>query len=60
MATNLVLLANLLWSAWLLSAFLRRKRPFSDLERWQTSYIPVYAIWALVVVTVFPPLFSFA
>ena len=56
---NVVLLANLVWSAWLLSAFLRRKRPFSDLERWQTAYIPVYAAWAVIVVAVFPPLFAF-
>jgi hypothetical protein len=57
---NVVLLANLVWSAWLLSDFLRGKRPFADLERWQTTYIPVYAAWAVFVVAVFPPLFAFA
>ena len=57
---NVVLLGNLVWSAWLLSAFLRGRRPFSDLERWQTTYIPVYAAWAAIVVVVFPPLFAFA
>jgi hypothetical protein len=57
---NVVLLANLVWTAWLLSAFLRGRRPFSDLERWQTKYIPLYAVWAAVVVAVFPPLFAFA
>lgn len=56
---NLVLLGNLAWTAWLLSAFLRGKRPFADLERWQTAYIPVYAAWAAIVVAVFPPLFGF-
>lgn len=56
---NVILLANLLWSAWLLSAFLRGKRRFSDLERWHTTYIPVYAAWAVIVVVVFPPLFGF-
>ncbi|MBE0610347.1 MAG: hypothetical protein IH609_13285, partial [Dehalococcoidia bacterium] len=56
---NVVLLANLVWSAWLLSAFLRGRRQFSDLERWQTRYIPVYAVWAGIVVVVFPPLFGF-
>jgi hypothetical protein len=56
---NVVLLANLVWSAWLLSAFLRGRRLFSDLERWQTAYIPVYAVWAAIVVVVFPPLFGF-
>jgi hypothetical protein len=56
---NVVLLANLAWSAWLLSSFLRGRRLFSDLERWQTTYIPVYAAWAAMVVVVFPPLFTF-
>jgi hypothetical protein len=57
---NLVLLANLVWTAWLLAAFLRGRRPFADLEHWQTRYLPVYAVWAVVVVAVFPPLFAFA
>jgi hypothetical protein len=57
---NLVLLANLAWSTWLLTAFLRGRRPFIDLERWQTLYIPVYALWVVIVVVVFPPMFSFA
>ncbi len=56
---NVVLLANLAWSAWLLAAFLRGRRPFAALERWQTTYIPVYAVWAALVVVVFPPLFAF-
>ncbi len=56
---NVVLLANLVWSVWLLAGFVRGRRPFADLERWQTSYIPVYAAWAAVVVVVFPALFGF-
>jgi hypothetical protein len=56
---NVVLLANLAWTAWLLLGFLRARRPFADLERWQTRYAPVYAAWALIVVVAFPPLFGF-
>lgn len=56
---NVILLANLAWSAWLLLGFLRRHRPFAVLERWQTSYLPVYAGWAWIVVLIFPPLFSY-
>jgi hypothetical protein len=56
---NLVLLANLAWSALLLGSFLRGRRPFSHLEQWQTTYIPIYAIWAAIVVVTFPVLFSF-
>src|SRR3954470_9723369 len=57
---NVILLANLAWSAWLLLRFLRRQTRFAALERWQTAYLPVYAAWAWIVVLVFPPLFSFA
>lgn len=57
---NLLLLANLVWTAWLLTAFLRGKRSFAALERWQTAYIPAYGAWAAIVVVAFPPLFSFA
>ncbi len=56
---NVILLANLAWSAWLLLRFLRRHTPFAALERWQTGYLPVYAAWAWIVVLVFPPLFSY-
>jgi hypothetical protein len=56
---NLVLMGNLAWSAWLLLGFLRGRRRFAALERWQTAYIPVYAAWATVVVVVFPVVFGF-
>jgi len=56
---NVILLANLLWSAWLLLTFVRGTRPFAELERWQTTYVPVFAVWATIVVVVFPPLFAF-
>jgi hypothetical protein len=56
---NAILLVNLAWSAVLYVRFLRRRGPFADLERWQTSYIPVYAMWAAIVVIAFPPLFGF-
>ncbi|KUH66222.1 hypothetical protein AU184_24075 [Mycolicibacterium novocastrense] len=56
---NLVLLVNLIWSAWLVLGFLRRRRPFGDVERWQTRYLPVYGAWAALVVVALPPLFGF-
>jgi hypothetical protein len=56
---NIVLLANLAWSAWLLLRFLCRRTPFAALERWQTGYLPVYAAWAWIVALAFPPLFSY-
>ncbi|MFE3457457.1 permease prefix domain 1-containing protein [Nocardiopsis aegyptia] len=57
---NLVLLVHLVWSAWLLAGFVRGRRPFAAVERWQTAYLPVYAVWAGLVVVVFPPVFGFA
>jgi hypothetical protein len=56
---DVILLANLVWSAWLLLRFVRRRTPFAALERWQTGYLPVYAAWAWIVVLAFPPLFSY-
>ena len=56
---NLILLVNLTWTAWLYASFLRRRGSFAALERWQIAYLPVYALWAAVVVIVFPPLFGF-
>ncbi|MBI3263617.1 MAG: hypothetical protein HYZ58_10785, partial [Acidobacteria bacterium] len=57
---NLILLVNLAWSAWLFAAFLRGRKPFRALEAWQTAYLPVYSIWAALVVLLFPPLFGYA
>jgi hypothetical protein len=56
---NVILLLNLAWSAVLYIRFLRGRGSFTDLERWQTDYIPVYAGWAAIVVVVFPPLFGY-
>ena len=56
---NLILLVNLGWSAVLYANFLRRRGSFAALERWQTAYLPVYAVWVWLVVAVFPPLFGF-
>ncbi|MGO4806101.1 permease prefix domain 1-containing protein [Arthrobacter sp. 2MCAF15] len=56
---NLLLLVHLLRAAWLAVGFLRGRRPFAAVERWQTRYLPVYGAWATVVVVVFPPLFGF-
>jgi hypothetical protein len=57
---NLVLLVHLAWAAWLATGFLRGQRTFGAIERWQTQYLPVYAVWAAIVVVVFPPVFAFA
>jgi hypothetical protein len=57
---NIVLLANLTWSAWLFLGFARGRLPFARLEQWQTRYLVVYAAWAWAVALAFPPLFNYA
>ena len=56
---NLILLVNLAGSGALYARFLGGRAPLLRLERWQTSYLPVYAVWAWIVVLAFPPLFGF-
>ncbi len=56
---NLILVANLGWSAVLYARFIRGQGDFALLERWQTSYLPVYAVWAWLVVLIFPLVFGF-
>jgi hypothetical protein len=57
---NLLLLVHLVRTGWLLLGFCRHRTGFHALERWQTTYLPVYAVWAAVVVAGFGPLFGFA
>ena len=57
---NIVLLVNLAVTAWLSNRFLRGRSTFHRLERWQTAYLPVFALWAAFVVFALPPLFSFS
>jgi hypothetical protein len=56
---NLVLLLNLARAAWLSLRFLTGRAAFHRLERWQTSYLPVFAIWVAAVVVALPPIFAF-
>lgn len=56
---NVVLLVNLALTAWLSARFLTGRGTFLRIERWQTSYLPVFAIWAAAVVAILPPLFAF-
>jgi hypothetical protein len=56
---NLILLVNLAWTAWLYARFVGHRGSFAALERWQVAYLPVYPVWAALVVIVFPPLFGY-
>jgi len=56
---NMILLVNLAWSAVLYLRFLGKRGTLLAIERWQTAYVPVYAVWAAFVVVAFPPLFGY-
>jgi hypothetical protein len=56
---NIVLLVNLAGAAWFSTRFLAGRIAFHRLERWQTSYLPIFALWTGTVVVVLPPLFAF-
>jgi len=56
---NIILLTNLAGSGVLYLRFLLGRGTFRALERWQTGFLPVYAIWAAIVVAVFPIVFRF-
>jgi hypothetical protein len=56
---NLVLLVNLVGAAWLSARFLTQRSRLHRLERWQTTYLSVFALWAATVVVILPPVFAF-
>jgi hypothetical protein len=56
---NIVLLANLGGLTVLYALFFAGKRRFTSLEHWQTAYLPTYAVWAAVVVFLFPVVFRY-
>jgi hypothetical protein len=57
---NVLLLVSLAGTAWLSARFLTGQSTFNRLESWQTTYLPVFGVWAAAVVIVLPPLFSFS
>jgi hypothetical protein len=56
---NFALLVNLAGAAFLSARFLTGRSTLHRLERWQTAYLPVFALWAAAVVVILPPLFAF-
>ena len=57
---NLVLLVNLVVTAVLQVRMLAARGTALELERWQTRYLTVFAVWAAAVLLVLPPLYGFA
>ena len=57
---NIVLLVNLAGAALLAVRFVTGRSTLHRLERWQTSYLPFFVLWAVTVVVVLPLLFGFS
>lgn len=57
---NIILIVNLVGTAWLLVRQIAGRAPAVRLERWQTGYLPVFAAWVVFVVLALPPIFGFA
>lgn len=59
LGANLIFLANLAVTGWLLVLVTRREPgAVLRLEGWQTGFLPWYAAWVSVVIVVLPPAFS--
>ena len=56
---NVLLLANLAATAWLLGRVVFARDGVVRVERWQTDYLPVFAVWVVAVVVVVPGVFGF-
>lgn len=54
---NLILLVNLIGLAWLYICYFIKKIDFIKIEKWQTAYLYVYAVWMAVVAFLFPVVF---
>lgn len=57
---NILLLLNLVVTAWLIVRLVAGRSTAVRLERWQTGYLPVFAAWVVLVVLALPPAFGFA
>jgi len=57
---NLILLVNLAVTVWHLTRLVLKKAPAERLDRWQTGYLPVFAVWVLFILLALPPIFGFA
>jgi hypothetical protein len=57
---NVILLVNLLGTAWLTLRLLTGRGTAVRIERWQTDYLAVFAAWVAFVLVAVPPIFGFA
>ena len=56
---NILVFLHLLGTGRLFIQFFRGKIKFSRIEKWQTDFLPVFAVWLGIVALLFPILFKF-
>ncbi|MBN2565811.1 MAG: hypothetical protein JXB46_08875 [Candidatus Eisenbacteria bacterium] len=60
LGANLVIMAHLAWLLWTYIRTFRGRAGVADMRLAVAHYLPVYGIWAALVVFLLPPLFRFA
>lgn len=56
---NILIFIHLFGTGILFIQFFRGKIDFSRIEKWQTGFLPVFALWLGIVALIFPLLFQF-
>lgn len=59
LGANVLLLLNLALLTVGYVRFLLKRLAYQAIVQWQMRYLPVYAVWAALVVITFPPFFGF-
>lgn len=59
LGSNILILINLVLVAWELFGVLRKKTNINNVERSISIYLPVYAVWAIIVTFIFPFIFGY-
>ncbi|HMA62811.1 MAG TPA: hypothetical protein VKP78_09200 [bacterium] len=57
---NILIFIHLFGTGFLFIQFFRGKVNFSRIEKWQTGFLPVFALWLGIVALVFPLIFKFS
>ena len=60
LAVNVLLVVNLGGTAWVTARAVAGRGAVVRIDRWQTSYLPVFGAWALAAVILLPLVFAFA
>ena len=59
LGSNILILINLVLVAWELFGVISKKTNIDNVERSISFYLPVYAVWAIIVTFIFPFIFGY-